>query len=66
MLQLPSETPEGTAEVIVLVPDARAGATDVDALLATAAAWRSKGSVRRSKEEIDQALREERVTWDAE
>lgn len=65
-LQLPTETPEGLAEVIVLVPDGRSQSTHVDTLLENAARWRSENSSRRSKQSIDQALREERSSWGPE
>lgn len=61
VLKLPGDVPEGSAEVIVLVPDEPA--TDVEGLLRVAAEWREKHPRRRTKEEIDRYLAEERASW---
>ena len=63
VLHLPKETPEGLAEVIVLVPEGRIDSTDVDALIRNAAEWRTHHPVRRTKEAIDEELGEERANW---
>jgi hypothetical protein len=65
LVQLPTETPEGLAEVIVLVPDSGAEFTDVEKMLKSASAWRARNPQRRSKEAIDRALNDERDLWDS-
>ncbi len=62
-LKLPDDVQQGPAEVIVLVPDAKAEkpAPTLSAFLA------ELGKTRRhirSKDEIDRALEEERASWD--
>ncbi len=56
VLQLPTETPEGMAEVIVLVPDPSPESTDLDGLLRSVDEWRSRHPDRRTKESIDREL----------
>ena len=63
VLQLPTETPEGMAEVIVLVPESRPESTDLDRLLRSADEWRSRHPERGTKESIDRELAEERAAW---
>jgi hypothetical protein len=63
-LQLPPETPEGLAEVIVLVPD-QSQSTHAKVLLGISREWRSANAQRRSQEEIDRTLAEERSGWDS-
>lgn len=60
---LPSDVPEGPAEVIVLIPDGEARAADgaLDAFLHDL----RQGERRvRSKAEIDRSLAAERSAWD--
>jgi hypothetical protein len=65
-LQLPSDTPFGEAEVIVLVtPKATAGsAAPMAALLEFFAALDANPRPRLSAEEVDRWIEEERNAWD--
>jgi hypothetical protein len=62
-ITLPSEVPPGAVEVIVLVPERKPPGSDVEAILRPAADWRIKHPGRRTKEEIDRYLEEERASW---
>ncbi len=62
VVDVPDGTPEGPAEVIVLVPEQEVGASGLDSLLA---AFRARPG-ERSKEEIDAQLAEERAGWSRE
>ena len=61
VIDLPPDTPEGPAEVIVLVHEPPP--TSARALLEDADEWRARSPYRRSKEEIDRYLEEERASW---
>ncbi|MCP3996964.1 MAG: hypothetical protein GY722_18170 [bacterium] len=66
-LQLPDEIGEGPAEVIVLVPESTAGAhsqPEEASLGDFLARPRVDSRFIRSKEEIDDYLREERESWE--
>jgi len=63
VLQLPQGTPEGNAEVIVLVSETLADSTDVEGLLRNVESWRARHPARRSKEEIDHDVEAERASW---
>ena len=68
VLHLPSETPEGPAEVIILVSlvsDVHPESTDIEAFVARAASWRSAERTHHSKADIDRDLDAEREAWDA-
>ena len=62
-ITLPPEVPPGVAEVIVLVPEQEPKASNLDAILRLVEEWRRKHPGRRSKEEIDRYLEEERASW---
>jgi len=62
MLEMPPDVPEGPAEVIVLVSGAPR--ENAHALLEAADRWRAKIPFRRTKEEIDRYLEEERASWE--
>jgi hypothetical protein len=59
-LQLPEDVQEGPAEVIVLVTDARERGHSLKEFLADLA---KRPSPSRSREEIEQHLKEERASW---
>jgi hypothetical protein len=70
-VQLPDEVPAGPAEVIVLVGAGQAAPAEEeeapsknDALFSILEALRTSGHGRRSKEEIDTELAEERGSWE--
>lgn len=66
-LRLPEEIHEGPAEVIVLVPEPTAGAQtqpEGPSLVDFLARPRVESCFIRSKEEIDDYLREERESWE--
>ena len=50
-------------EVIVLIPEPEPKGSDVESILRLVEEWRAKHPVRRSKEEIDRYLEEERASW---
>ena len=60
VVEVPRETPEGPAEVILLVPDAHEAPRD--ALHSLLAEFRSRPGGR-SKDDIDAALVAERASW---
>ena len=62
-ITLPPEVPPGVVEVIVLVPEPEPEGSDVESMLRLVEEWRAKHPVRRSKEEIDRYLEEERASW---
>lgn len=62
-ITLPPEVPPGAAEVIVLVPEQEPRGSNVEAILHLVDEWRAKHPGRRSKEEIDRYLEEERASW---
>ena len=62
-ITLPPEVPSGAVEVIVLVPEPEPKGSDVESMLRLVEEWRAKHPVRRSKEEIDRYLEEERASW---
>ncbi len=62
-ITLPPEVPPGAVEVIVLVPEPEPKGSDVESMLRLVEEWRAKHPVRRSKEEIDRYLEEERASW---
>ena len=65
VLRLPDDVPTGPAEIIVLSEGAVTQPTDVEGLLRLGDEWRAKHPhLRRSKEEIDRYLAEERASWD--
>ena len=65
-ITLPLEVPPGSAEVIVLVPEQEARGSNVTEVLRLVDEWRATHPGRRSKEEIDRYLEEERASWGAE
>lgn len=62
-IQLPSDAPEGDAEVIVLIPDTPA-ATEAGLRSFFDNLDRQPPLQRHSKEEIDAYLARERASWD--
>ncbi len=60
-ITLPPEVAPGKAEVIVLVPELKG--SNIEAILQLVEEWRKNHPGHRSKEEIDQYLREERESW---
>ncbi len=65
-ITLPPKVPPGSAEVIVLVPEQEAKGSNVTEVLRLVDEWRATHPGRRSKEEIDRYLEEERASWGAE
>ncbi len=61
-ITLPPQVAPGAAEVIVLTPGSGQAAGAI-ALLDLVDAWRAKHSHRRSKDQIDRYLAEERDSW---
>lgn len=59
VLDVPAETPEGMAEVIVLVSENPAHPDDFGAFLAEL----RRTSPQRTKEDIDREVAEERASW---
>jgi len=66
VVKLPSDLPTGPAELIVLVPERESEGSNVEAMLRLIDEWRVKHPGRRSKEEIDRYLEEERASWDGD
>jgi hypothetical protein len=62
-ITLPSEIPPGKAEVIVLAAEPAKKESNVHALLDLVQEWRKNHPGKRTKEEIDQYLEEERTSW---
>ena len=62
-ITLPPEIAPGAAEVIVLAPGSADAAAGVRALLELADDWRAGHAGRRSKEEIDHYVEQERAAW---
>ncbi len=62
-ITLPPEVGPGQVELIVLVPDATGAATGARVLLDGADDWRARHDDRRSKDEIDRYLDDERSAW---
>jgi hypothetical protein len=63
VVPLPADVPEAEVEVIVLIPDARP-AGRFDSLRAFNEWLRRQPFTGRSKKEIDDALAEERSSWE--
>jgi hypothetical protein len=63
VVKLPSDLPTGPAELIVLVQEWRPEGSDVETMLHLVEKWRVKRLDRRSKEELDRYLEEERASW---
>jgi hypothetical protein len=63
VVKLPSDLPTGPAELIVLVPEREPEDSDIEVMLHLIEEWRAKHLGRRSKEEIDRYLEEERASW---
>ena len=62
VLDVPAETPEGMAEVIVLVSEEPRAPEDFTAFLAGL----RESSPQRSKEDLDRRIEEERASWGEE
>ena len=62
-ITLPPEVPLGVVEVIVLIPEPEPKGSGVESMLRLVEEWRATHPVRRSKEEIDRYLEEERASW---
>lgn len=59
-VRLPQQVKPGDAEMIILTPAGKGGAA---ALLDLVDAWRAANPARRSREDIDGDLAEDRTSW---